>query len=178
MLLSENNIKAELSYAYMHAVASRSGCEAVVSGRHRDGAGVDAVISAKDRFASDSIFTDFSIDVQLKATSGEPAIDHRGRFSHSLRLDHYNKLRDTERQSALILVVLFLPPNPEHWLVHSADGLIARRCAYWAGLRGAPESVNQATQTVYLPSENLFSVDGLRSVMTRVSRGDLIAYEL
>ena len=81
MLLSENNIKAELSYAYVHAVASRSGCEAVVSGRHRDSAGVDAVISAKDRFTSDSVFTDFSIDVQLKATSGEPAIDHLGRFS-------------------------------------------------------------------------------------------------
>lgn len=72
MLLTENNIKAELSYAYLHAVASRAECEAVVSGRHRDSAGVDAVISAKERFAPDSIYTDFSIDVQLKATSDVP----------------------------------------------------------------------------------------------------------
>src|SRR3954452_20351931 len=119
MMLTENNIKAELSYAYLHAVASRAGCEAVVSGRHRDSAGVDAVISARERFAPDSIYTDFSIDVQLKATSDEPFLDERGRYSYALRRDHYDKLRDVVRQSALILVVLFLPPDPVHWLVHS-----------------------------------------------------------
>ena len=178
MLLTENNIKAELSYAYLHAVAARAGCEAVVAGRHSDSDGVDAVITAKERFAPDSLLTNFSIAVQLKATSVEPVIDERNRISYSLRLDHYDKLRDMERQAALILVVLFLPPDPEHWLVHSADGLIARRCAYWVGLRGAPESSNKATQTVYLPAENLFSVAGLRSVLTRVSRGQSINYEL
>ena len=177
MLLTENNIKAELSYAYLHAVASRAGCEAVVSGRHRDSAGVDAVISAKERFAPDSIYTDFSLDVQLKATSDEAVLDDRDRFSFSLRLDHYNKLRDAERQSALVLVVLFLPLDPEHWLVHSADGLFARRCAYWVGLRGAPESPNRASRTVYVPSGNQFSVEALRTVLTRASRGDLIDYE-
>jgi hypothetical protein len=131
MLLTENNIKAELSYAYLHAVASRAGCEAVVSGRHRDSAGVDAVISAKERFAPDSIWTEFSIDVQLKATSGEHLPDERGRFPFRLELDHYNKLRYPGRQTALLLVVLFLPPDGTQWLVHSADCLISRRCAYW-----------------------------------------------
>jgi uncharacterized protein DUF4365 len=178
MLLTENNIKAELSYAYLHAVASRSGCGAVVTNRHRDSAGVDAIISAKERFAPDLLYTDFSIDVQLKATSDDPALDDLGRFPYSLRLDHYNKLRDSERQSALVLIVLFLPAESGLWLVHSADGLLARRCAYWVGLRGAPESANKATQTVYLPSANQFSVEGLRSLMTRVSRGDLINDEL
>ncbi len=97
MLLTENNIKAELSYAYLHAVASRAGCEAVVAGRHSDGAGVDATIRARERFAPDSIFTDFTIDVQLKATSEEPLQDELGRYPFSLRLDHYDKLRDPGR---------------------------------------------------------------------------------
>jgi hypothetical protein len=176
MLLTENNIKAELSYAYLHAIASRAGCEAVVTGRHRDSVGVDAVISAVERFAPDSIYYNFSIDVQLKATSKEPILDERGCYSYSLRLDHYDKLRDTGRQAALILVVLFLPSDPEHWLVHSADCLVARRCAYWVGLRGAPESLNRDSQTVYLPLVNHLSVEGLRSVMTRASRGDTIDY--
>lgn len=177
MLLTENNIKAELSYAYLHAVASRAGCDASVSSRHRDNAGVDAVISAKERFAEDSIFTDFSLDVQLKATSDEVPLDERDRFPFPLRIDHYNKLRDTERQSALLLVVLFLPSDDRHWLVHSQDGLFARRCAYWVGLRGAPESPNRTSQTVYVPSWNLFSVEGLRAVLTRASRGELIDFE-
>jgi Domain of unknown function (DUF4365) len=88
-----------------------------------------------------------------------------------------NKLRDPDRQSALVLVVLYLPPDPSLWLVHSPEGLVARRCAYWVGLRGAPESPNQTSQTVYVPSRNLFSVEGLRTILTRASRGDLIDYE-
>jgi hypothetical protein len=178
MLLTENNIKAELSYAYLHAVASRAGCEAVITGRLRDSAGVDAVISAKELYASDSIWTEFSIDVQLKATSGDPHPDEHDRFPFRLELDHYDKLRHTGRQTALLLVVLFLPPDKAQWLVHSADCLISRRCAYWVSLRGAPESINQTSQTVYLPLANLFSVEGLRAVMTQVSRGDLINHEL
>jgi hypothetical protein len=73
MLLTENDIKAELSYAYLHAVASRAGCAAVWT----DGTGVDAVVRVRQRFADDSQYTNFSIDVQLKATSDEPALDER-----------------------------------------------------------------------------------------------------
>ena len=115
--------------------------------------------------------------MQFKATSDEPALDELGRYPFPLRLDHYNKLRDPHRQSALILVVLYLPADPSGWLVHSPEGMIARRCAFWVGLRGAPESLNQTSQTVYVPSGNLFSVEGLRTILTRASRGDLINHE-
>lgn len=178
MLLNENNIKAELSYAYLHAVAARAACSASEGDRHSDGAGVDAIIRAKERFAADSILTHFTIEVQLKATSEEPPIDDRGRYSFSLLLDHYNKLRDTETQAQLILVVLFLPPDPELWLNHADDCLISRRCAYWVSLRGAPESRNKTRQTILVPRRNHFSSEGLRSVMARVSRGEKINYEL
>jgi hypothetical protein len=115
--------------------------------------------------------------VQLKATSDEPAPDERARYPFPLKLDHYDKLRDPDRQSALILVVLFLPSDPSLWLIHSPDGLIARRCAYWTGLRGAPESPNRASRTIYIPSGNVFSVEGLRTILTRASRDDPIGYE-
>jgi hypothetical protein len=177
MLLTENNIKAELSYAYLHAVASRAGCAAVVGDRHSDGAGVDAVIRAKQRFAPESVFTQFTVEVQLKATIDELSLDARDRFAYSLTLDHYNKLRDLERQAQLILILLLLPPDSEQWLTQSADCLVARRCAYWVSLRGAPASPNDTRQTIYIPSTNLFSVASLRSVMARVSRNQLINYE-
>lgn len=106
MLLTENNIKAELSYAYLHAVASRAGCAAFVGDRHSDGAGVDAVIRAKQRFAPESVFTHFTIEVQLKASIDELSLDSRDRFAYSLTLDHYNKLRDPDRQAQLILILL------------------------------------------------------------------------
>ena len=178
MLLSENNIKAELSYAYLHAVAARAGFSCVVSDRHVDAAGVDAIVRAKERFAPSSIYTFFSVDIQLKATSAEPNLDARGRYPFQLRLDHYNKLRTTEASTQQILAVLFLPKDPNNWLDHSSEGLITRRCAFWVSLRGAPESTNETHQTVYIPRTNVLSVEGLRALMHKHSLGEWIDHEL
>ena len=40
MSLSENDIKSELSYASLHAIAARAGCECQVSQRHSDNRGI------------------------------------------------------------------------------------------------------------------------------------------
>jgi hypothetical protein len=74
-------------------------------------------------------------------------------------------------------VVLYLPEDAAHWLSHSEDGLLAKRCAYWVSLRGAPESDNPRHQTVYIPRKQILSVDGLAELMTRVSRCEEIRYE-
>ncbi len=73
MLLSEKEIEAELSYAYLHAVAARAGFACDVAGRQSDRAGIDARIHIKERLAPQAVFTDFSIEVQLKATC-QPAV--------------------------------------------------------------------------------------------------------
>jgi hypothetical protein len=177
MLLSENNIKAELSYAYLHAVASRAGCSVVQASRHEDGVGIDAVIRARERFAPDSMFTDFTIDIQLKSTSVAPSRDDQGRFCYELLLQNYNTLRNVDTLAQRILVVLYLPEDESHWLSHSQDGLVLQRCAYWISLHGAPEVPNKSTRTVYVPSANHFSVEGLRSILTRVSCGERISHE-
>jgi hypothetical protein len=174
-LLTDLQIESELSYAYLHAVASRAGFECSVTGRHSDGAGVDAVLRVKERFAPDSRLTHFTIDVQLKATIAEPLLRHE-RYSYPLEVEHYDKLRDEGCGNPLILAVLFLPRNPEEWLAHSEDRLVARRCAYWVSLRGAPPSANSISQTVYIPKENCLSVEGLRTLAARISLGEVPSY--
>lgn len=176
-LLSREQIESELSYAYLHAVASRAGFECAVTGRHSDGAGVDAVLRVKERLAPDSRLTHFTIDIQLKATIAEPSL-RKGKYPHPLEVDLYDKLRDEGCGNPLILAVLFLPGNPEEWLVHSEDLLITRRCAYWVSLRGALPSASSATQTVYIPKENCLSVEGLRALATRISRGEALSHDL
>jgi hypothetical protein len=76
-----------------------------------------------------------------------------------------------------VLVVLFLPEDPLQWLLHSEDGLIARRCAYWVSLFTAPASTNEKYQTVYLPRSQVLSVAGLTALMTRISRKEVLGYE-
>lgn len=176
MLLSENNIKAELSYAYLHAVAARAGFSCQAGDRHEDGIGVDAKLRVKERFWTDSILTNFTVDIQLKATS-DAAMERDGTFRYSLPLKNYDELRSIECQAPQLLVVLWLPEDGEQWLVHSVERLICQRCAYWVSLRGAPASANDTAQTVSIPKDNHLSVPKLRELMGRFSRREAINYE-
>ncbi len=164
-LLSTNDTEAELSYAYLHAVAAKAGMNCMYANRHLDNAGVDAEINAVERFSVDSVLTDFSLHVQLKATDFMKDV---GR---------YDKLRNSGTMPPRILVVLFLPENAADWLVHSESELAMKRCAYWVSLRGAPETTNKTGVTVYVPKTQPFSPEGLVALMTRISRQEELLYE-
>jgi hypothetical protein len=174
--LTDNDIEAELSYAYLHAVAAKAGMGCMCTNRHFDNAGVDAMIIAVEKFQSDSVLTDISLHVQLKATSQKPA-ETEETFSYYMKdIGRYDKLRNSGTIPFRILVVLFLPEDADNWLMHSEDVLAMKRCAYWTSLRGAEASQNKTGVTVYLPKANVFSPDGLRSLMIRLSREEDIMY--
>jgi len=101
VLLTENNIKAELSYAYLHAVAAHAGFACEVAGRMSDGAGVDALVRFKERLAPDVLLTESIIEVQLKATS-EPVSSQNGRYSFFLKREHYDKLPSVRHWAATV----------------------------------------------------------------------------
>lgn len=176
MLLNENNIKAELSYAYLHAIAARAGFSCQAGDRHEDGIGIDAKLRIKERFGPQSLLTNFSVDIQLKATS-EAVTEVDGGYRYSLRLKNYNELRSVECQAPQLLVVFWLPVDSEQWLIHSTQKLICQRCAYWVSLRSAPPSTNDTAQTVSIPIDNHLSVPKLRELMGRFSRREVINYE-
>lgn len=175
-MLTDQNIEAELSYAYLHAVATRGGFSCSYTHRHLDDVCVDAQIHEDGRMlAPDSLHASFALHVQLKATRVAP-IEQGGRFSFSLPLRQYNRLRETRLAIQRIMVVLYLPEDPADWLCHSEDALIAKRCAYWVSLRGAPASDNAGHQTVYVPRAQILSIASLKEIMTRCSRDEEINY--
>src|SRR5205807_5905805 len=107
-VLSTYDIEAELSYAYLHAVAAKAGMSCMCANRHLDNAGVDAEVTAVEKFAADSVLTDISLHVQLKATSRQPA-EQEERFSYFMQdIGRYDKLRNSGTLPPRILVVLFL----------------------------------------------------------------------
>jgi hypothetical protein len=173
-MLSSQNIESELSYAYLHAVASRGGIMCEVLGRHADEAGVDVQLRVKGRLAENSILTQFAIDVQLKATKKKP-VEQDGKYSYSLKRKNYDELRSVDTGAPQLLVVLFLPEDATTWLTHSEECLVTRRCAYWLTLRGAP-ATDQESRTVYIPTANLLSVEAIRDLMTRFSRREVLNY--
>jgi hypothetical protein len=173
-MLTNQNIESELSYAYLHAVASRAGIICEVAGRHTDEAGVDAVLRVKGQLANDSILTQFAVEVQLKATKQVP-IERNGNYSYSLKAKSYNELRSMNTGAPQLLIVFYLPEDSSSWLDHSEECLVSRRCAYWVSLHGAPET-DVGSRTVYIPRANLLSVESLRAVMTRFSRREVLNY--
>ena len=174
--LSSQDIEAELSYAYLHAVASKAGMSCRISGRHEDNNGVDATLTAWGPFAGGGYLTEIDIKVQLKATIKKPADDGEA-FSFFLRgVTRYDDLRIQAVDIARILVILFLPEDPQDWLSQTEDLLTLRKCAYWQSLRGAPITTNDTGATVYLPKAQVFSPEALTNLATRLSRRDFPNY--
>ncbi|WDR90339.1 DUF4365 domain-containing protein [Burkholderia ambifaria] len=175
--LTLENVESELSYAYLHAVASHAKVACEVAGRHEDNAGVDARLIGWGPFPNGGYRNEIDIKVQLKATIKSPTtVDET--FSYSLSgISRYDDLRSDAVSTPRILVVLFLPENPVHWITHTEEALALHNCAYWVSLRGAKPSTNKTAQTVYLPKSQRFDVTGLVSLMSSISRNEIPRYQ-
>ncbi len=174
--MTDNDIIAELSYAYLHAVAARAGFGCKAGSRIDDGASVDAMIRVNEKMAADAWIWNFDIEVQLKATH-QALTESNGKYSYFFKgIDRYERLRDPGSPLPKLLVVLILPSDSTQWLTLDETSLIARRCAYWVSLKGAPSSDNGTGQTITIPRNQVLSVDGLRDVALKLSRQEDLTY--
>ena len=172
-MLSLNDIKEELSYAYVHAVASKEGfaCERI----SKDRDSVDVTIRAKGRLSNESKLMSPTLDLQLKATAEPEIVDDRIVFD--LNMKNYDELR-VRAPSPRLLVVLALPAEQEEWLSVDAEQLVSRRCCYWYSLRGAEEIDNESTTRIKIPASQVFSPNRLREFMVAASLPEEIHNEL
>jgi len=101
-----------------------------------------------------------------------------GRRSFFLKgVERDDRLRAETVLPHRLLVVLFLPENAREWLKHTEEQLVLKRCAYWASLKGAPESANESGQTVYLPEDQPFSPEDLIALLSRLAHLEDLRYE-
>lgn len=164
-MLTPQDIKEELSYAYVHAVAARAGYAVVRPSKDRDS--IDAIIEAGEVVAADQVTTSPKLELQLKATARAKLSANE--FAFKLPVKNYNDLRRATMCPRL-LVVLVLPAQEAQWLECSEDALLAKRCAYWTYLKAYPPTTNTTTRTVKLQRSNRFTVESLRELMARASR--------
>ncbi len=177
MALPTNEIESELSYAYLHAIASRAGLNCRVDNRHGDNYGVDALV---DYFAPipETYRTDVSLRIQLKATTNKGA-ETENHYSYFFRgVDQYNRMRTQAGEPHRILVVLFLHQDDTTWLTCTSDELIIKYSAYWVCLYGALPTANATGETVYIPKANLLTTESLISLCQRIGRGQIPTYQI
>lgn len=165
-MLTDNQVKEQLSIAYVNAVAAicKFGCELT----RIDMDSIDVSITCNGNLASDSTIRSPEIKLQLKATESLE-LNRDGQYPFPLSIKNYNDLRGNTLTPRL-LVVLKLPDTTAGWLSHTSNDLIIRNCAYWLNLKGAPSVPNAANITVHLPSGNTFSPEALKDIMIKVSR--------
>lgn len=166
-VLLENEKKENLSHAYVHAIASKAGfsCQHHF---HPDNESVDAQIRANSHPGVDSIYNPI-LEVQLKATSTHKFNGET--LSFELSKKNYDDLRGVAIVPRL-LVVLVLPEDESHWLIHSEEQLVAKRCAYWYSLLGMPDKKDQRSVTVRIPKKNVLSPSVLQTMMLAISKGE------
>jgi hypothetical protein len=120
--LSQLDIESELSYAYLHAVASRAGMACNIANRHQDNNGIDATLTAWGPFPGGGYLSEVDIKVQLKATIADPK-DDGGSLSYFLKgVAQYNDLRTETVQIARILADII------HDEFNNAVGTPSRGC--------------------------------------------------
>ncbi len=162
--------KEEFSYAYISAVASAAGYSFQIAPKPLDLVGVDVTITG---LVSPGSRRRTRLDLQLKSTSQDLLSGEFVRFP--LEIKNYDELRNNNSDDdPLLLVVVLIPDKVEDWLRQSEGELCLLRCAYWVSLRGQPQTKNQNTVTVYLPRQNIFSAEALKTFMRRIVSGELI----
>jgi hypothetical protein len=70
--------------------------------------------------------------------------------------------------------MVLVPDNPDDCLRQSEAELCLRRCGYWVSLRGQPAMQNQTTVTVFIPRQNIFNTNALKTIMQRLERGEIL----
>ena len=165
-MLTRNQIEAELSLAYLQAVAAKEGFSVDVP--HIDSDSVDAVIAARGKIDITSIKHSPKIEVQLKATINA-SVNEAGKIAFPLSVKNYDDLR-ADTMCSRLLVILALPEQQSDWLVHESDKLILQKCSYYLNLKGLPPSLNSVNQTVYVPIKNTLTPTALKELMIKASK--------
>ncbi len=167
-MMDENEKKAHLSHVYVYAVATGAGFCYHKWDESNDRDSIDVTISCKGKVVETSHVYSPKLDLQLKATTNYDFDEGSNCFKFPIKMKNYNDLRNEERATPAILVVLILPPESSNWLKHSEEELIAKKCAYWTSLKGQPPSVNTENITISIPKANVFSPDTLTALMAEI----------
>ena len=139
-----NKRKEEFSLAYVRAIAAAAGCGTKTPVPDDHSVDIELVrLSTSD--GPEIIFPDPHLGIQAKCTAQD--MFRNSALHFPLPLKNYNDLRKRVMVPR-ILVVHTIPNEPAHWLRHTEEDLLLRRCSYWVSLKGQPDSTNKDSEVV------------------------------
>jgi hypothetical protein len=161
-----NKQKEQFSNAYVRAVASVAGCSATIPEVDEDS--VDLIL--KKKLTSDYEYRFPQIDVQIKCTSQQDVITDKN-IVFPLKIKNYDGLRQ-KSLAPRFLVVVVVPDLIEDWLYQNEEQMILKKCGYWLSLKGMAETQNPSTVNVYIPRNQMFTINQLADWMNKIGNGE------
>jgi hypothetical protein len=153
------------SYVHIRAVAAAAGFECRESGRILDNAGVDLTITAPT-----SNFP--MVHLQVKSTS-DLAIVKKETVDYRLKVEDYEKLRNSASYGApILLAVVLVPSKQEDWICQTENNTALKHCAYWISLNGE-NKITKKSIVLKIPRSNLFTVKSLQELIQSSEKGEL-----
>jgi hypothetical protein len=171
-MLTANGIKQEISYIYLHALATRLGYSLERTAIDIDS--VDATICSRGKITGSSgKILSPKIDVQLKATEQECSGDP---IAFRISMKNYDDLRQNPMVPK-ILIVLFLPRD-RNWLNWEPNQIILHGKAFWKSLKGMDRSVNNSNLTLHLSQSQRLTDETIQYWMVSAANREEFAYVL
>lgn len=161
-----NTQKEMFSYAYIQAVASVAGYSVELKNRPMDNAGIDVTIEVPREIEAVAFPR---IDAQVKCTQNIRYEQQCVKYS-SLPVKNYQTLRHPNPYIPIILIVLVVPDDIDHWLNITEKETLLKKCSYWVSLKGKPPTNNKKEITVEIPRQNLFTPISLQTLMEKTVR--------
>jgi Domain of unknown function (DUF4365) len=164
-----NQQKEQFSYAYIYAVASTAGYSFQIAARPLDFDGIDIILAGG---MGNGIIRYPRLELQVKCTSRDVVGEEEIRYP--IEVKNYNDLKVENILTPRLLVVVVVPNNLDNWLIQSQQELCLKYCGYWVSLRGKPPTQNQTTVTISIPTDNIFNVKALTTLMQRIEAGQTL----
>jgi Domain of unknown function (DUF4365) len=165
-VLTTQHRQEALSRAYVQAIAGACGMGYSLPNPDY---GIDLTLEDIIIRGQRRVPSGWKLDVQAKSTT-QAAVE-AAIVKYDLDVQAYEDLRDPEAPCPRVLIVLVLPEDEAEWLAQTEGELILRRCAYWYSLRGRGQTTRRRKVRLSIPRANLFSVEALRGMMSRLKQG-------
>ncbi len=168
-MLSDDDIREQLSIAYMHAIAARAGYAWERTSIDRDG--IDGRVMARGLVVPGAAIRSPVIGFQLKATT--TIVGTPDPIVFPLKQKNYDDLRGRCAEPRY-LALLVMPQDPAEWLRLDVDALVLKRRMYWHTLAKAPATSNATATTVYVPAVQALDVDALKNLIAAAAREEAL----
>lgn len=158
-MLPRNQRMELLSRAYVQAVVAQAGglCASPIPDYGFD-FNIHRVGLTDGRYTDEGAV----MHLQLKSTTDAPYQEDADAFQYDLDVRTYNHLRTEGTNAPRYLVLYRMPTDELLWLSQDREEMLLRHCAYYLSLAGMPETQNPHRIRVFVPRQQVFSVDFLR----------------